>query len=141
MHAGDFYKVRRTHYLVAPVPPDLLDAHFAAAGADEDDEDNGDFEPSLGQTGEDLEGDGLEDEIAGQVCSQEAALGWANEGTQLFLGPTSADEDEHDLGWANTGPQLRLNGGYESDRNCDDEPDDEDTGIEDVPHDDEGAVL
>jgi hypothetical protein len=47
---GDFYTVGNTEFLVAPVDDNLIEAIAAALGQAEDDEPNGDAEPSLGWT-------------------------------------------------------------------------------------------
>jgi hypothetical protein len=151
MQEGDIYKIGQRHYLVAPICAELLETLIVAAGAGEDDEpDNDDLgvdddgEPSLGQTGADLESDGLDDEALNG--RGEAALGWVNEGNQLNLGVPQADEAEPSLGWANEVPQFRLAAGYswgdagESDGDCDAEPDNDDLGIDDLPHDEIGVV-
>jgi hypothetical protein len=115
MNDADIYKIGRRHYLVAEVSNELMDTLMAAAGATEDDEPNGDLEPSIPSHSvytDDLEGDELEDSNGvGGVAGRESALGWANEGNQARL--TGADhEDEPSLGWVNTGPQKRLAAGY-----------------------------
>jgi len=135
MQEADIYKVRRHHYLVAPISAELLKTLIVAAGATEDEEeDNEDLgaedvgEPSLGQTDDDRESDGLGDDS--WYGRGEAALGWANEGSQLSLGVPQADEAEPALGWANEGPQFRPATGYsggetgESDGDYDAEDDD-----------------
>src|ERR1051326_5010753 len=93
-------RVRGRDYLVTPITAATLDALIAASAAIEDDEPNGDLEPSLG-TEDDRESDGLHDERLGGEAS---------------------------LGWAETGSQLHLTAGYapsgdlESDGDCDAEP-------------------
>jgi hypothetical protein len=101
---GDVYEVGRRRYLVAPLDQAMLDALIIAAGITEDDEPNGDLEPSLGAQDE-LESDGLEDERYGG----DVALGWQNEGSQEHLTyALGGDETEPELGWTDTGSQLRL---------------------------------
>src|ERR1051325_8766298 len=128
MSDGDLFKIGRHHYLVAPVPAQLLDILIEAMGRTEDAEDNGDTEPSIGSypaTGLHLAVDDLEGD---EGDGTEGSLGWANEGSQerLHTNP-SGEEDEPELGWSNTGGQLNLSEGYtqgdlrEGDDNCDDE--------------------
>jgi hypothetical protein len=112
MDCGDIYKVGRTHYLVAPLDADLLETLIIAAGSTEDDEkDDEDLgaddegEPSLGQTGADLEGDGLEDLYQGEMALISDTLDQSRQSGE-------SDEAESSLGWANTGPQLNLAAGY-----------------------------
>jgi hypothetical protein len=128
MTEGDVYKIGRTHYLVAPLHAGLLETLIIAAGSTENDEKDEDLgaddegEPSLGRTGADLEGDGLDDLYQGEMALISDTLDQSR-----LTG--EADEAESSLGWANTGPQLNLARGYrwgmirESDGNCDDEPD------------------
>lgn len=151
MQEGDLYRVGNRHFFVAPVRADMLEFLILAAAATEDFEEDDPGggavddagEPSLGQSGADLESDGLEDEVADCAWGSgggEAALGWANEGSQESLGVPMADEAEPELGWG-VSPQFRLADGYsvgdirESDNDCDAEDDDPDHGIDDVPHD------
>jgi hypothetical protein len=158
MQEGDIFKIGRRHYFVAPLSAELVDVLIQAAGATEDDEeDNQDLgaddigEPSLGEGDEDLENDGLDDMVLGNTkfhaSGGETALGWTNEGSQQSLGVPQNDEAESSLGWNNNGMHLQLRAGYqhgmirESDGNCDDEPDDEDTGIDDVPHDENRVEI
>jgi hypothetical protein len=165
MQSGDIYKIGRSHYLVAPIDAELLETLIVAAGATEDDEpslagghpgrdalpdgelgadDEG--EPSLGQSGADLEADGIEDgDFSGRG---EGTLGWTNEGSQLSLGVPQEDEAEPELGWNNGGMHLQLVAGYEggsireSDGDCDREEDDPPGGnVDDEPHDPEGSLL
>jgi hypothetical protein len=49
MEQGDIFKIGQLLYLVAPVPSALLETLIVAAAATEDDEDNGDLEPSVGR--------------------------------------------------------------------------------------------
>jgi hypothetical protein len=60
MLEGDIYKIGREHYLVVPLRDDMLEMLIVAAAGTEDDEANGDMEPSLG-TEDDLEL-GIDDE-------------------------------------------------------------------------------
>jgi hypothetical protein len=126
MQEGDIYKVGRQHYLVAPLPGDLLETLIAAAAATEDDEENGDLEasiePSIGHAGQDLEFAPGEDD-------GEVSLGWANTGPQLHLttgydGGRDLESDGLDdrpfggdmsLGWANEGSQALLTGRADED--------------------------
>jgi hypothetical protein len=125
MRDGDVYQVGGQRYLVAPISADLLERLMIAANTTEDHEPNGDDEPSVGHD-EDRESDGIDDERFGG----DAALGWANEGSQEHLHAAIGGEGEPDLGWANTGSQLDLAAGYErgsireSDGDCDAEDDD-----------------
>jgi hypothetical protein len=146
MQEADIFKVGRRRYLVAPLNAELVDLLIVAAGATEDaEEDNPDLgaddvgEPSLGQSGDDLEADGVEDGDH-YLGRGEPALGWANDGSQAHLSyGFGGDESEPELGWSNTGSQkMRARDDLafaESDGNCDDEPDDDDMGIDDFPMD------
>ena len=119
MQEGDLYKIGREYYLVAPLRDDMLEMLILAAAGTEDDEANGDMEPSIG-TEDDLEL-GIDDEPHDDIY----------EGM------------EPSLGWANGSPQFCLDAGYsngtirESDGNPDDEPDSEaeegDPGGSDMP--------
>ena len=144
MQEADIFKVGRRRYLVAPLSAELVDVLIQAAGAGEDAEDydpaeeSGDMEASLGwhtphalsdqrglsASGDDLENDGIDDEVLCGAGGGDTALGWANEGSQLHLGLGDAHEREEHLGWSNTGPQLRLVAAGEGDGNCDVEDDD-----------------
>jgi hypothetical protein len=112
MDTGDIYKVGRTHYLVASLNAELLETLIIAAGSTEDQEDDDSDhgaddvgEPSLGQSGEDLEGDGL----IGSCGSGEMALISDNIDQSHLSGQD--DEAEPSLGWAD-GSQLNLSAGY-----------------------------
>jgi hypothetical protein len=114
MQEADIFKVGRRRYLVAPLTPELVDTLIMAAGATEDDEED---DPG-GETGHEGFGRTVDDEEddpgGGNVEDEgEAALGWANEGSQEHLGVPQADEAEPSLGWADTGTQLRLAAGYD----------------------------
>ncbi len=121
MQEADIFRIGRRDYLVAPLCYELVEILIIAAGATEDDEENGDLEPSI-----------------------EPSTGYAGEDLELAPGD---DDGEPSLGWADTGPQLRLTAGYhggsdvESDGNCDDEPDHEGDPLDDGECDGLGVLA
>jgi hypothetical protein len=65
MRDADVYQVGRQRYLVAPISADLLERLMIASAATEDDEPNGDEEPSIGRpVDEEGESDGLDDGLS-----------------------------------------------------------------------------
>ncbi len=68
VEAGEFIARGRRQYLVAHITPELMETISVGLAATEDEEDNGDLEPSIG-TQEDLEGDGLDREL--DICDDE----------------------------------------------------------------------
>jgi hypothetical protein len=69
---GDVFDVGGCNYLVAPIDDDTLDTLVDALGAIEDDEENGDREPSVDR--DDLESDGLEGESDGLERGEDDGL-------------------------------------------------------------------